>query len=450
MEFLDLNLSEVTTNTLDNLDDISFSPKSNDNKQAGGGFFDLFTSKSTHSKVDKALVEAAKAGKFDTVEFILDNDLGKTYNYQEPSGEKNTVLHYLTAANQQDLVKKAIDRGADMSIRNASGLRIDTETEFGSEETIPEQKVSAKPLTAAFEQPIASFFGLFKKKAKGKDCPPLTSEALSANITETQLQPEEGSKEKDLLEDLRQQLENIDKPQAEKRVSSVPTEQQQTGGAGCGCGGDGDNETEQLICGIKNYLNQQTGGVRSRRSRSIKREGKRKLNLSDIDMDLEKESESAARLERMIVNQTTEIINRVVTAIVKIIEEGADDFKGLEATEETARAFKSLLWRMIKENNPDISGSLDIAVEMEKTLTPDLLKSIKVKDVKAMIKTLAEYYAEKEKRKAEKGEKGEKQASSEEKPKKKRGRKSKGESESISATSSESVPGNIDLSPTSA
>jgi len=425
MEFLDLNLSEVTTNTLDNLDDISFSPKSNDNKQTGGGFFDFFTGKSTSSKVDKALVEAAKAKKFDTVEFILDNDLGQTYNYQEPSGEKNTVLHYLTAANQQDLVKKAIDRGADMSIRNASGLRIDTETEFGSEEAI-EQKVSVKPLKNPLETDVTSFFGLFKKK----ECPPLSSEAASANITETQ-KVEEGPKEKDLLEDLRQQLQNIDKPQ-----------QPQTGGAGCGCGGDNTAiETEQLICGIKNYLGNQTGGAKR-----VKRQGKRKLNLFDIDMDLEKESESAARLERMIVNQTSEIINRVIAAIRKILEENSGDFKGLDADEETARAFKSLLWRMIKEKNPDITGSLDIAVEMEKTLTPDLLKSVKVKDVKNMIKTLSEYYAEKEKKKAEKSTQT--QESSEEKPKRK-GRKSKKDSESISTTSSEEVPGNTDLSQTS-
>ena len=80
------------------------------------------------------------------------------------------------------------------------------------------------------------------------------------------------------------------------------------------------------------------------------------------------------------------------------MEEDKKTFKGLNADDDTARAAKALLWRMVKEQNPDMKSSLDVAVEMEKMATDDAIKSLKIADIKKIMKAIDEHKAEKEKR----------------------------------------------------
>ena len=145
------------------------------------------------------------------------------------------------------------------------------------------------------------------------------------------------------------------------------------------------------------------------------------------------ESESrGTELSRIINNQVTDIINRTIDTIKGIIDENKKDFKGIKADDDTARAFKSLIWKMLREKYPEKKSALDIAVEMEKELAKDVLLSFDTKEIKSMVKTLKEHFAEKEKRKAEiSDQKGEKS------------------SESISSTSADQIPVNENISETS-
>lgn len=162
MELIDLNLTEGSSDSLNNLSDISFSPESvSRNVQRGGG---LFSGMFGGSNLDKAVLEAASLKKNECVEFLIDKDLFKSFDYQDDAG--NTLLHYLvsTPTPNMGLIKKIISRpdvksfinkqnkngdtplilavtagqhdvadalvaaGADKSIKNKKGLHVDTET----------------------------------------------------------------------------------------------------------------------------------------------------------------------------------------------------------------------------------------------------------------------------------------------------------------------------------
>ncbi|ARF11321.1 ankyrin repeat protein [Klosneuvirus KNV1] len=459
MDFLDLKLSEITTDTLNNLSDISLSSHSDQNIQSGGFFFNLFGT--SCSKSDKAVLEAVRLKKYDVVEFMIDHDLvsGK---YNDENG--NTILHYLVADNNpnQKLITKIIDKygrnvinaqnndgdtplitaargqnhdictllvrhGADIQHRNKQGIRVATETPQSPMDSDKLQgstmaSTIASPKTErSLGNPMANIFDMLKPYVE-KVRRTTSSETATININES---PKTEALIKKLDQATKQQtggnLTNTD-----DTLSKINAYINKQSGGGCGCGGD--SETEKLIGDIENYFNQ-SGGAKKRKSSTKSRKPVKAKKSAKRHLTTYSESEShGTELSRIINNQVTDIINNTIEKIKSVIDENKKDFKGIKADDDSARAFKSLIWKMLREKHPEVKSALDIAVKMENELNKDILLSFDAKEVKEMIKTLKEHYAEKQKRMAEKSEQ---------------------KSEDISATSPERVPSEGNLSETS-
>ena len=170
MEKFNLNLSELTSDTLNNLSDMSFSTDSKQYNRQEGGFFGLF-GQNVANKVDSAALDAAKNGDTQGIlDYFISKDLITSYKKQDADG--NTILHYLlmssnpvlnlikkiisrpdskTFINKQnkngdtpllislkyghhDLCTYLIERGAAKSIKNKQGEYVETETPIGKSE----------------------------------------------------------------------------------------------------------------------------------------------------------------------------------------------------------------------------------------------------------------------------------------------------------------------------
>lgn len=150
--------------------------------------------------------------------------------------------------------------------------------------------------------------------------------------------------------------------------------------------------TEHLINSIeKNYISfaKQWGGKRKNKMRNnVKSSGVRKLRKY-LESDIQADIDRGVELGKIIHNQTTEIIERVIKNIQNVISENKKDFKEIEADEDTARAIKSILWKSIRDKNPD-STALDIAIEMEQIINKDRLKKITSKEIQEVKQVLRE------------------------------------------------------------
>ncbi|QKF94017.1 ankyrin repeat domain-containing protein [Fadolivirus algeromassiliense] len=470
MEFLDLNLSEaLSSDSVNNLSDISLSPESVNNELQFGG--SLFSSIFGDSKLTKAVLEAARLKKNDVVEFLVDKELFTSFGSQDEKG--NTLLHYLVCSpnpnmklidkivkkpnsknfiNKQnkngdtplilavksghhDICSQLIDTGADKTIKNKEGLHVDTETEMVSSNK--QKQVTAK----SFEQISPAFniaatgdearkilepiFNLLKHKHS----PHLTSEPETIELTDTKTipinhLPTQEQDTDDFALRLEKELNSRNSGQDElDNIFEKPPQNVQAGGD-CGC------NTDNLINAIEKYFdNNQAGGARKKKSTSAKtsaKTGKRRIRNVDsaIESEAVKPSNRESELSRAINNQTEEIINRTIKAIQTIITDNKAAFKGLKPDEQTARAIKAILWRMAKEKNPDMKSSLDVAIEMEKLVTKENIKEIGSKQVKDMIETLQKHYEEKKQKQAQ-------------------------QQDTISATSSDPVPSESAISATS-
>lgn len=168
MENFNFNLSELTSDSVNNLSDISFSTDSKPYRQQGG-FFGLFSSK--NNKVDNVALKLARNGdKNGFLDFLINEDLITSFKTQDENG--NTILHYLLMSsnpsinlikkilarsdaksfvNKQnkngdtpllvalkygnhDLCTSLIDHGANKTIKNKKGEYIETETPYNGSE----------------------------------------------------------------------------------------------------------------------------------------------------------------------------------------------------------------------------------------------------------------------------------------------------------------------------
>lgn len=476
MEFLNLNLTEVPNDTINNLSEISFSSEITNKGSLSGGFF---WSDDGSTKVDKSIIEAARLKKYDTVEFMINQDLMTNYKTQDENG--NTLLHYLVmnsnpnsnliekilqrpnvnsfiniqnkegdtplilavSAGHHDLCTKLIEKGADKQKRNNKGLRVDTETEIeepnASEVSIHtvESIGSIGPMGSSFElddhlrKIMLPLEVLLLRKNANRDRFPQTSEpTILKDVEDIKTEDLSDNQTSEFVQNLQQRYNssNLTKSDTEETLGKIETflenSKSQKGG-NCGCGIS--NETDNLIKSIEKYFNQ-SGGAKSK-SKSQKVKGKRKIkkyyegNL-DIDEENIENPERGSELNRILNNQTTEVINGALSKIQEIIIENKQDFKNIEPSKETAKAYKAALWSMVKEKNPDLKMPLDIAIEMEKMISKKVLMEI---DVDEWIKKLKAHYEEKDKKK----------------------KMETSETDTISSTSSEEVSPESNLSETS-
>ena len=87
-------------------------------------------------------------------------------------------------------------------------------------------------------------------------------------------------------------------------------------------------------------------------------------------------------MARQIKNQSTEIHERVIEKIMKLMNVSAD----------VARNYKAVIYRMVKEKHPELNN-YDRAVEMEKLANIDILSSI---DIKKVTEEISAYLSEKQ------------------------------------------------------
>lgn len=102
-------------------------------------------------------------------------------------------------------------------------------------------------------------------------------------------------------------------------------------------------------------------------------------------------------LSRLIDRQAQEIHERVVKKIQSLIAENPSVFKKIEPTEANARTYKSLLWNMTKDNNPSMKSPFDLAIEMEKLATVDVLRKITPEQFQERSEILRKHYENKNK-----------------------------------------------------
>ncbi len=170
-------------------------------------------------------------------------------------------------------------------------------------------------------------------------------------------------------------------------------------------GGD-DADTDNLINTLRNHAQNQDGGARkkklSKKTQNNKRtQGKRVIPsfvdaqvYDDEDDDLKEPKYT--ELARILNNQTGDIIANIIKKIQEIITKNKKDFEKVSAevakgTEEVARIYKSALWASVK-NDPKkaLKSSLDIAVELQKILSKEILLEVDYKKWEKIIKEHAE------------------------------------------------------------
>jgi len=95
-----------------------------------------------------------------------------------------------------------------------------------------------------------------------------------------------------------------------------------------------------------------------------------------------------SEMARSIARQSTEIHERVIKKIAELLKL---DLNNPEDNKK-ARYYKATIWKQITTKHPELSN-FDRAVEMEKKVTKDYLKTI---DINKVTKELDEYFSEKE------------------------------------------------------
>jgi hypothetical protein len=119
-----------------------------------------------------------------------------------------------------------------------------------------------------------------------------------------------------------------------------------------------------------------------------KKDKKEKDSDEDSEDKLDKKLTSElSEMARNIARQSTDIHERTIEKIATILKL---DLKNPEDNKK-ARYFKAAIWRMVKEEHPELSN-YDRSVEMEKNVTVEKLKSI---DIEKVSKDIDKYFSEK-------------------------------------------------------
>ncbi|CAH6421774.1 Hypothetical protein KVN_LOCUS460 [uncultured virus] len=116
-----------------------------------------------------------------------------------------------------------------------------------------------------------------------------------------------------------------------------------------------------------------TGKISKAIKKSIQRPlTKKKSNRKSGRKSRSNSGSRAEQLSRLINKQTNEINERVIKKIMEI----------MEVDEQTARDYKAALWKMVKDNNPEMKSPMDLSTELEKITTKKTLSKIDVEEGK--------------------------------------------------------------------
>jgi len=158
------------------------------------------------------------------------------------------------------------------------------------------------------------------------------------------------------------------------------------------------------------------------------------------DENIEVKSE-LSEMARSIARQSTEIHERAVKKIAEILKldlNNPDDNK-------KARYYKAAIWRQITTKHPELSN-FDRAVEMEKLVTKDYLKTI---DINKITKEIDQYLSDKSEEKTDKKDKKEKKEKKMSRSKSKKNKEKKHKKKHLDSSISISTESTPSYSPTS-
>jgi hypothetical protein len=328
----------------------------------------------------------------------------RALNAQNSNGD--TPLHLATKTNNAEICDMLVKAGANTNIRNNAGFRVMNEDAVSN--------VSSPTATEVGENLDRLLNTLSKFKVAETDT---VSDMHMTETVNTPVNVTESGNIKD-TEDL-------------LRVLSMSYfdsgKDAQSGGA-----------RRHTFNGTRKMNTYTESGHRSRKSTV-----RPSVVSSDISVEYSaSDSDSPAGvLSRMFNKQKNEIHNNVVNKIMEL----------LDVDEETAKAYKSYLWKKVKANHPEMNN-LDRSLEMEKLSNKKDLKKIdsgEIEDLKLAIRSHLE-----EKRKLresseasgeapKKGKKGKKPKKAAKKPK--RAAKKDKKSKAVSSELPSSSEGEFDL-----
>lgn len=366
-----------------------------------GGFF----WSSNKTSLDDKVINAAKNGNADVVEFMASHNI----DVSGSDADGKNVLHYLSGAtdlsnvrsllsndkirqcvNRQDrngdtplisavkagnhaLCDVLVENGADKSIKNKDGLHVDTETPTDVD-SIHGGDGGDVPYLANVIQ---------------KTEPIMYTEGMPSTLdTERPISGGSPSNTEQFLDML---VKDYITPQTKKSNKAASMSFNDILDA-AGVNGSILNLSDDVTDTIKMS---QTGGARKfkRRIAKVDRFGDEEDEdeyYEDEDYDdkydkygdkyddatnMSDQSASASPLGRLITRQTSEIHTRVIERIMELMNVDAD----------VARNYKSVFYQEVKREMPNLS-SLDRAIEMEKRVTKDRLDEIDIDKVTTEIK----------------------------------------------------------------
>lgn len=354
------------------------------------------------------------------------SDVKSFINKQNKEGD--TPLIAAVKAGQHDLCKLLESAGADKTIKNKKGHFVDTETDEQDikpkQQNVKMQKgmhapenevnifratIGPLPSTSSGLEAFASpkeveqvLKPLLEILNRNKQQETNTSEPASITITDVHT-----TKSPDTPDFVQNKVAMMNAPMNQQRAPMNETEEliqkieqhSKTGGHS-----NSDVTTENLITAIESYFNTQNKLVGGHNGGKIS--GTRKIHKysessprNDMDSDQVSQKNRQSDLGQLINNQTTDIIERSLKHIKSIIADNKKEFKSIKPDDDTAKAIKSILWKSIREANPEIKSSLDVAVEMEKKINKEELQKINAKSIKDMVDILNKVQKEKKDRK---------------------------------------------------
>lgn len=386
MEYFKLNITDLTPSASQNISDGSLSiGTEGGNTAMTGGFF--WSSKGKCSENNEKAVIAAAQGKYDVVEFMINNDMIDDFSHTDKSG--NTILHYLlqdvadkyesclckifkcskigdVLCVQNDegdtplhicvktgnmlMAERLIELGADKSVRNKKGLYVETDTgNVDDDENCECNNVSEEtPSTEAFLNE------LFKRKSQPQQG--INIERLLVGL---------GTETEGIIKEAQQHTNKKEKMDKMDKATTGGSVNQNTEEQFDAAIGRIDNILESF--GRSKHQNQSTGITGMMGGSLIgKTGGKRKSNADSG-------RRNANELSQLIKNQSREIHRRVTQNIGELLHVGGDE----------AKLYKNALYNKVVTENKGMKSELDRAVEMERALSKKTLKNL---DLEGFIK----------------------------------------------------------------
>ena len=356
---------------------------------------------------------------------ISKSEFSNALNKQDING--NTCLHYSAKLGFNNLTKLYIEYGADCSIRNNDGY-------FVEEDNLQSEK---KPVDVSVivvtDTPNNINYDMFQNINEASDTDtmiPMTRTDRNATPTANRFSSTSHLDSVNFFKEVEAQLDKandkLQNPQINRKyinkenneignLESVSTQQiiHDILANVKGVNSDVQQEelsvnTESIIKDIIKTQNQQGGAKkkksskkdsksdkkdsnksRKKKSKISRISGERKLTMySEISVSpIGSDDEDVSAIARQISRQSSDIHERVLEKIMKLLkldENNADDVN-------KARNYKAAIYKMVKEKNP-LLNNFDRAVEMEKSITLELLKSI---DIEKVTKEIEKHLSEK-------------------------------------------------------